>query len=80
MRSKTTRGEGLVPRWGGGGAWQNPPCRFVVPNHNFGFPYLGVQAPAGMSDWYENGLRHGLAVPVTQARLANLHLVVHGKM
>ena len=33
-RSKTSRGEGLVPRWGWGGALQNPPCRLAVPNHN----------------------------------------------
>ena len=45
---------GLVPRWGGGGAWQNPPSQFAVPDHNFGFSYLGVPAPTGMSDWYEN--------------------------
>ena len=45
---------GLVPRWGGGGAWQNPPCQFAVPSHNSGFSYSGVPAPAGMSDWYEN--------------------------
>ena len=54
VRSKTTRGEGLVPRWGGGGAWQNPRCQFAVPSHNSNFSYLGVPAPAGMSDWYEN--------------------------
>ena len=45
---------GLVPRWGRGGAWQNPSCRFAVPNHNSGFSYLGVPAPAGMSDCYES--------------------------
>ena len=54
VRSKTTRGEGLVPRWGGGGAWQNPPSQFAVPSHNSSFSYLGVPAPTGMSDWYEN--------------------------
>ena len=32
MRSKTTRGEGLVPRWGRGGAWQNPPRELAVSN------------------------------------------------
>ena len=52
--SKTSRGEGLVPRWGRGGEWQNPPCQFAVPTHNSGFSYLGVPAPAGMSDWYES--------------------------
>ena len=54
MRLKTSRGEGLVPRWGGVGAWQNPRCQFAVPSHKFGFSYLGVPAPAGMSDCYEN--------------------------
>ena len=54
MRSKTTRGEGLVPRWGGGGAWQNPPCQFDAPSHNSNFSYLGVPATTGMGDWYEN--------------------------
>ena len=53
-RSKTTRGEGLVPRWGVGGAWQNPPCQLAVPSHTSGSSYLGVTAPAGMGDWYEN--------------------------
>ena len=56
MRSKTTRGEGLVPRWGGGGARQNPPCQLVVPSHNSGLSYLGVQAPGNPSNrhWHEN--------------------------
>ena len=45
---------GLVPRWGRVGAWQNPPCQFAEPTHNSNFSYLGVQAQAGMSDWYEN--------------------------
>ena len=45
---------GLVPRWGRGGAWQNPPCHFAVPIHNSGFSYLGVPAPAGMNDCYES--------------------------
>ena len=45
---------GLVPRWGRGGAWQNPPCRFAVPNHNSRFSHLGVPAPAGMGDCYES--------------------------
>ena len=53
-RSKTSRGEGLVPRWGRGAAWQNPPSQFAVPTHNSGFSYLGVPATAGMSDWYES--------------------------
>ena len=54
VRSKTSRGEGLVPRWGRGGAWLNPPRQLAVPNHNFGFSYLGVPAPAGMSDCCES--------------------------
>ena len=29
-------------------------CQFAVPNHNSGFSYLGVPAPAGMSDSYES--------------------------
>ena len=45
---------GLVPRWGRGGAWQNPPCQFDAPTHNSNFSYLRVPAPAGMSDWYES--------------------------
>ena len=52
-RSKTVA-RGLVPRWGRGGAWQNPPCQFAVPSHKSGFSYLGVPAPAGMSDCYES--------------------------
>ena len=57
VRSKTSRGEGLVPRWGRGGAWQNPPCRLAVPSHNSGFSHLGAPATAGMCDCcYENGL------------------------
>ena len=54
VRSKTTRGEGLAPRWGGGGAWQNPRCQFAVPSHNSSFSYLGVPAPTGMNDCYES--------------------------
>ena len=46
-RSKTSRGEGLVPRWGRGGASQNPPRQFAVPGHNSVFLFLGVPAPAG---------------------------------
>ena len=54
MRSKTSRGEGLVPRWGRAWAWQNRPCEFAVPTHNSSFSNLGVPAAGGMSDWYEN--------------------------
>ena len=54
VRSKTSRGEGLVPRWGRVREWLNPPRQLAVPNHNFGFSYLGVPATTGMSDWYEN--------------------------
>ena len=53
-RSKTSRGEGLVPRWGRSGAWQNPPCQLAIPNHNSGFSHLGAPATAGMGDCYEN--------------------------
>ena len=45
---------GLVPRWGQGGAWQYPPCQFAVPSHNSGFSYLGLPAPAGISDCDES--------------------------
>ena len=41
--SKTTRGEGLVPRWGRGVARQNPPCQTTTR----AFSYLGAPAPAG---------------------------------
>ena len=34
--SKTSRGEGLVPRRGRGGAQQNPPRQFAVLSHNSG--------------------------------------------
>ena len=54
---------GLVPCWGRGGAWQNPPCRFAVPNHNSGFSYLSVPAPAGMSDCYESMSRTPIRDP-----------------
>ena len=50
MRLKTTRGEGLVPRLGGGEARQDAPCQFAVRIHNFGPSYLGVPAPAGSRD------------------------------
>ena len=45
---------GLVPRWGRGGEWQNPPRQLALPNHNFGFSYPGVPAEGGMSDCNEN--------------------------
>ena len=64
--SKTTRGEGLVPRWGRVGEWQNPPRQLAVPNHNFGFSYLGVPAEAGMSDWYESMSRTPIRDDVTR--------------
>ena len=53
MRVKNVA-RGLVPRWGRGGAPQNPPRQFAVPSHNSnsGFSYLGVPAPTGMSDCY----------------------------
>ena len=56
MRSKTSRGEGLVPRWGRVGERQNSPRQLTVPIHNFGSSYLGVPAEAGISDWYEIAL------------------------
>ena len=40
-----------------GGAWQKPPCQFAVSSHNSSFSYLGVPAPAGMSDCYESTSR-----------------------
>ena len=52
-QSKTTRGEGLVPRWGRGEAWQSPPRQLAVPGHNSSFSYLSVPAPARMGDCYE---------------------------
>ena len=55
---------GLVPRWGGGGAWQNPRCQFAIPSHNSSFSYLGVPAPAGMSDWYEDALKRLSSAPL----------------
>ena len=68
VRSKTSRGEGLVPRWGRGGTWQNPPCQFAVPSHSSSFSYLGVPAPAGMSDYYESMSRTTI-----RASLPNRH-------
>ena len=53
VRSKTSRGEGLVPRRDRAWARQNPPRGFAVQNRNTGNSYLGVPAKAGMSDWYE---------------------------
>ena len=69
MRSKTSRGEGLVPRWGGGGAWQNPPSQFAVPSHNSSFSYLGVPAPTGMSECYESMSRTPIRDDVTRPRM-----------
>ncbi len=60
---------GACPPLGSGGAWQNPPCQFAVPNHSSGFSYLGVPAPAGMSDWYESMSRTPIRdVPSNQPR------------
>ena len=47
---------GLVPRWGGGGAWQNRRYQFAVPSHDSGSSYPRVPVPAGISDWYENSV------------------------
>ena len=56
-RGEANVARGLVPRWGRGGAWQNPPRQLAVPNHNSGFSHLGAPATAGMCDCcYENGL------------------------
>ncbi len=35
----------------------------AVPSHNSGFPYLGVPAAAGMSDWYEDALKRLSSAP-----------------
>ena len=51
------RGEcsaGACPPLGRRGAWQNPRCQFAVPSHNSSSSYLGVPAPAGVSDCYES--------------------------
>ncbi len=45
---------GLVPRWGGAWAWQNPPREFAAQNWDSVYLSLGVPAAAGMGDWYEN--------------------------
>ena len=45
---------GLVPRWGGGGARQNPRSQFAVPSHNSVSSYLGGPATAGMTDRCES--------------------------
>ena len=45
---------GLVPRWGRVGEWQKLPRQLALPNHNSGFSYLGVPAPAGMSNCDES--------------------------
>ena len=66
---------GLVPRWGGGGAWQNPRCQFAVPGHNSSSSYLGVPAPAGMSDCYESmsrtPIRDGFQPPIRHLYVEN---------
>ena len=51
------RGEcsaGACPPQGSGRGVGEPTRQFAVPNHSSGFSYLGVPAPAGMSDWYED--------------------------
>ena len=55
---------GLVPRWGGGGAWQNPPCQPTIS----GFSFLGVPAAAGMSDYYENKFWQLPSIPLYATR------------
>ena len=40
------------------GVQDGDPWHFRLPaesSHNSSFSHLGVPAPAGMSDWYENG-------------------------
>ena len=69
MRSKTSRGEGLVPRWGRVGEWQNRPRQLAVPSHNSSFSYLGVPAATGMSDWYESMSRTRIRDDVTRPRV-----------
>ena len=61
---------GLVPRWGGGGAWQNPPCQFAVPSHNSSFSYLRVPAATGTSDWHESMSRTPIRDEVTRPRVS----------
>ena len=63
VRSKTTRGEGLVPRCGRAWAWQNSPRELAIQNRNSGFSSLGVPAPTGMSDWYEDALKRLSSAP-----------------
>ena len=41
---------GACPPLGSGVGMAKPPCQFGVPSHNSSFSYLGVPAPAGMSD------------------------------
>ena len=65
---------GAVPRWGRGGAWQNSRCQFAVPSHNTSFSYLGVPAPAGMSDWYESMSRTPIRDDVTRLSSAPFNL------
>ena len=48
---------GLVPRWGGAWAWQNPPREIAAQNRDSVFSSLGVPAPTGMSDCYENMMK-----------------------
>ncbi len=48
---------GLVPRWGGDWAWQNPPRELAAQNRDSVFSCLGVPAQVGMGDLYETRLR-----------------------
>ena len=57
MAERENVARGLVPRWGRGGAWQNPPRQFAVPSRNSGVSYPGVQAAAGMRNCYESTSR-----------------------
>ena len=59
---------GLVPRWGGGGAWQNPTRPRAASSQNSSFSYLGVPATTGMSDWHESMSRTPIRDDVTRFR------------
>ena len=60
---------GLVPRWGRGRAWQNPPGQRALPDHNSGFSDLRVPAAAGICDSYESTSRTPIRdVPSNQPR------------
>ena len=51
---------GLVPRWGRGGAWQNPPRQLSVPSHNSSISNLGVPNCRPMSEGGTENVVRGL--------------------